>query len=111
MASGRRSQGVPEFKNDDLDKFEMERRTMSQVARDFLNCALDRNLESVPGIGKKSVDLLREQGIETTDQLVGQFFMTDRNEVAFIEFLESIGIANAQARECAGKFYAKFRAI
>ena len=111
MASGRRSQGVPEFKKDDLDRLEKERRTVSQVARDFVNNAIDPDLLSVPGIGKKSVDLLNEQGIETTDELIGQFFMVNRNEVKFVDFLEQVGIPNKQARECAEKFFVKFGRI
>mmetsp|Transcript_32420 Transcript_32420/g.69613 ORF Transcript_32420/g.69613 Transcript_32420/m.69613 type:complete len:91 (-) Transcript_32420:51-323(-) len=85
-----------------------EQKSMSQVAKDFLKNALDKDLNSCPGIGKASIEKLKKVGVTTTDQLVGQFFLCNRDEVKFIEFLEDVGIQNKYARECAEKFNAKF---
>jgi predicted flap endonuclease-1-like 5' DNA nuclease len=88
-----------------------EHKTMSAIARDFINNAIDPDLSTVPGLGEKAIKLLNDQGIYTTDQLVGQFFMVNRDEVEFIKFLEECGIKNQFAREVSSKMYSKLANI
>ena len=84
---------------------------MSHIARNFQNMALSRgNLVPgmIPGIAERACLILKDNGINTADKLVGKYFLLDRNEVAFIEYLESIGILNQFARECAKNIVTKF---
>lgn len=78
-----------------------------QIARDFVNNMLDPDLKSVPSMGH-AIEKLHAVNINTTDELVGQFFWLNRNEVNFVTFLEECGIDNKSARDCASKMYDKF---
>jgi predicted flap endonuclease-1-like 5' DNA nuclease len=84
---------------------------ISQVARNFQTNAIDNDLKSCPGIGPAGVRHLNEQNVNTTEHLVGRFFMCDRDEVKFIEWLEDAGVKNQFARECAENFKRKFGSI
>ena len=86
-------------------------KTLSQVARDFQKNALCSDLETVPGVGRVVIAKLKENNINTTEQLVGQFFLHNRDEIYFIEYLEDLGILNRWARECAENFTKKFHAL
>lgn len=79
-------------------------RTPSAISRIWHNNPLPRgDLEPgiVPGIGISQTQKLKANGVETVDQLVGQFFLVGRDEARFIEYLEDVGIWNQCARECA----------
>jgi hypothetical protein len=78
------------------------------VARDFQNNALDQDLATIPGLGSASIVELKVNGITKTDHLVGHFFLVERDEVKFIELLESMNIQNKNAREVAHNFVKKF---
>ena len=88
------------------------KKTVSQIARDFIDCPLNQDLTKVPGLGSGNIELLKACGIDTTDKLVGNFFCVDRNPQYFIEWLtEGIGFRPQDARETADKFFRKFSKI
>lgn len=72
-------------------------KTVTQVERDFQKNALCSDLETVPGVSRTARDKLRENHINTTEQLVGQFFLHDRDVDYFTEFLEDLGLPNRWA--------------
>lgn len=83
---------------------ERAERTPSAVSRNFANNPLPRGtLEAgcVPGIGNAQVLKLKQNGVETFDQLFGRFFNSDRDGAKFAVYLEDIGIHDFFARECA----------
>jgi predicted flap endonuclease-1-like 5' DNA nuclease len=86
-------------------------KTISQIAHIFQKNMINNNLRTVPGIGPMGERHLKEQGISTTEQLVGRFFLCDRDEVKFIEWLEDARIGHEIARECAENFKRKFGCI
>lgn len=83
----------------------------SQVARNFINNAINPELKTCPGVGLKTIELLTKHKITTTDHLIGQFFLVDRDEVKFIEFLEEVGMKNQFAQETARQFVTKFGSL
>ena len=58
-----------------------------------------KDLKRVPGIGKKNEELLMEDGISTTHQLIGKFLSLSEEETDCVElcdkfyfWLQSIGV-------------------
>lgn len=78
------------------------------TSRNFQNNKVDQDLSTIPGIGKGAIEKLKSNDITKTDHLIANFFMINRDEVAFIDFLESMGINCIFARECARAFVQKF---
>jgi len=56
----------------------------------FLASAVNSDLTSVPGIGDASVTALREQGITTTHQLIGQFLLLKGENTTWTEHLDAM---------------------
>jgi hypothetical protein len=81
---------------------------ISPVAQVFQNNAINQDLTTVPGLGSASIVKLGENGITRTDHLIGHFFLLKRDEVKFIELLESMKIQERYAREVARNFLKKF---
>jgi len=84
-------------------------RTLSTVERDFKRNAICSDLDTVPGIGRKDEQMLRDHGITTTDQLVGRYFMCNRDVELFIMELEDYGIQSKWAKICATAINEKFK--
>ena len=88
---------------------EIENRRVST----FHNYPIKDDLLSVPGINQSGINKLRRRcDIYTTNQLVGKFWMLDRNQIRFIEFLtENVGIKYKFAKECTENMTKKFRSM
>ena len=82
-----------------------------RVALNFQNNAILPNLSTVPSLDKSSIELLNENGIVTTDHLVGMFWVKERDVPKFVTYLCDIGIAHGVASECAESFKRKFGGI
>ena len=84
-----------------------------QVARDFQLSALPRELVpyKIPGIGPANMQRLKEHNINTVDELVGHFFLTNRDEEEFAKFLQQLGIAKLFADDCAANLKNKLGGI
>jgi hypothetical protein len=67
-------------------------RPLSQVERNFQTNPIDSDLRTVPGLGPAGIRHLNEQNINTTEELVGRFFMCNRDELMFLEWLCDAGI-------------------
>jgi len=87
----------------------MNSKTVSHIARDFQKYPINSELLTVPGISESSAQKLMTNLVNTTEQLIGQFFLRNRDEVAFIEYLEDVGVPNRWACECAENMVHKFR--
>lgn len=89
---------------------ENDRSTVRELVlvRDFLYNSINQDLMSIPGIGRASVAKLNANNITKTDHLIGNFFLMERDEGKFIEFLEKTEICNQFAREVARNFVKKF---
>jgi hypothetical protein len=59
--------------------------TLNAFAREFQKNAIDNHLRSVPGLGPGGIRRVNDHNINTTEELVGKFFMLGRDEVKFIE--------------------------
>jgi hypothetical protein len=84
-----------------------------QVAQDFQILALPRELTpcKIPGLGPANVQRLKDHNITTVDELVGHFFLTNRDEEEFAKFLQQLGIAKLFANECAANLKTKLGGI
>ena len=99
---------------DDVLEFAYDERyhgTLSKFQREFQNNKIDNDLYTVPGIGPGNKKKLERHDIKTTSQLVGQFWIVDRDTTKFIEFLEDMDIRRLYARECAEAMERKFRDV
>jgi Holliday junction resolvasome RuvABC DNA-binding subunit len=71
----------------------------------FIRGQIDDDLTSVPGVGPKGAEKLRENGIKTTTALVGRFLVCKTAAAmsaqdladAFYEYLREIGIDSHRA--------------
>jgi hypothetical protein len=82
------------------------------VRKDFVLNAVDPDLQSVPGItATHFFTIFKPNGIETTEQLVGNFFLCNRDPVAFREFLVDIGLEADVAKLVSEKFEKKFGGV
>lgn len=88
----------------------MQVRRQSEVARRFLNNPIPKQLGpgTIPEIGERAIRSLAMVGITSPDQLVGHFFLQDRDEKLFWEYLEDVGIPSIPARKLAEVFRQKF---
>ena len=55
---------------------------------DFIRDQLDPDLNSVPGIGPAAINILSDEGITTTYQLVGKFLSFKDKDIGAIEHVE-----------------------
>lgn len=60
------------------------------LIQNFLSQPVNSRLRTVPGIGLSVLGKLAFANINTTDQLVGHFWLLERDEIKFIDFLEDI---------------------
>ena len=81
------------------------------LRRNFQHNAIEPELGSVPGIGNAAIIKLNNNGITKTDHLIGNFFLVERDEGKFIDFLLEVGLNLDCARECARAFTLKFGQI
>ena len=81
----------------------------AQVARDFQLLQLPRDLTpgQIPGIGPNGIKNLKEHNIQSVNELVGHFFLLDRDEEEFAKFLQQIGVGSQFARDCAATLKTK----
>jgi hypothetical protein len=77
-------------------------------ARAFHLNPIDSDLMTCPGISAKSKRLLVSAGVSTTDQLVGHYFLTNRDQVQFTHFLANCGMKWHGAMECAHQVAGKY---
>jgi hypothetical protein len=83
----------------------------NKISQNFQQYNLPKGIltsDQIPGVGNTAVNKLINVGISTFDQLYGQFFLCDRDEVDFIMFLEDLGIDNRWAREITKNMLYKF---
>jgi len=85
--------------------------SQGQVARNFQKNAIVPSLQTVPGVGPAMEKKFRVNNINTTSQLVGQFFLMERDEVRFIEWLEDLGMMSVYAAVCAEAMTRKFATL
>ncbi len=85
----------------------------SQVARDFQASALPKELipGKIPGLKANNIKILNNNGINTVDELVGHFFLTNRDEEEFAKFLELLGVAKCFANDCAANLKTKLGGV
>jgi hypothetical protein len=83
-------------------------KTYGHVPKNFLLNAISSELTDVPGVTKEIKDVMIYNGISTTDHLVGQFFILNRSEVEFTEFLEDLGIHVGAVKEISENISKKF---
>eukprot|EP00658_Telonema_sp_P-2_P077462 TRINITY_DN7009_c0_g1_i4.p1 TRINITY_DN7009_c0_g1~~TRINITY_DN7009_c0_g1_i4.p1 ORF type:complete len:143 (-),score=50.42 TRINITY_DN7009_c0_g1_i4:347-775(-) len=62
----------------------------------FMEGQLPTDLAHVPGIGEQGIKILNKLGIETLDQLLGQFLMFDRDTAKMLEWCETNRIGGAR---------------
>ncbi len=82
--------------------------TVNEVVRRFQAGPLHSDLFSVPGIGTAAHDKLKLAFIDTADQLVGQYFLHNRNRDSFEEYLEDLGLQPRWAKICAHNIHQRF---
>lgn len=90
---------------------QMDDSNYAQEYRRFREQHIDQDLNSVPGLGLAAIVKLNANNLTKTDHLIGNFFLVERDEVKFIEFLEEIGINPQFARICAKAFAQKFGSL
>jgi hypothetical protein len=90
------------------DKKLLEGTSMGDIARAFLNNPLDPSLNACPGIGPNSKQRLELHGVTTANQLVGHFFLEERDPGMFTQFLCELGIPERFAQECARRINQKY---
>merc|ERR1712166_663744 len=72
--------------------------TMESIGRltAFMEGSLSPDLGTVPGIGEQGIKILNKLGIETLDQLMGQFLVLDRDTLKMLEWCEANRIGGAR---------------
>eukprot|EP00656_Telonema_subtile_P020040 TRINITY_DN21217_c0_g1_i2.p1 TRINITY_DN21217_c0_g1~~TRINITY_DN21217_c0_g1_i2.p1 ORF type:complete len:130 (-),score=33.83 TRINITY_DN21217_c0_g1_i2:209-598(-) len=72
--------------------------TMESIGRltAFMEGQLPTDLSTVPGIGEQGIKILNKLGIETLDQLLGQFLVLDRDTGKMLEWCETNRIGGAR---------------
>ena len=85
----------------------------SQVARDFQASALPKELVpgKIPGLKANNIKILKNHNINTVDELVGHFFLTNRDEEEFAKFLNLLGIPKWYANNCAANLKTKLGGV
>lgn len=83
----------------------------SRTAIKFLRETLSIDILDVPGINKNEQVILAQYGITLPTHLVGHFFLCERDELKFIQFLRDLGLNEQVSRECAEKFNRKYGAL
>eukprot|EP00003_Mantamonas_plastica_P009708 TRINITY_DN1905_c0_g1_i1.p2 TRINITY_DN1905_c0_g1~~TRINITY_DN1905_c0_g1_i1.p2 ORF type:complete len:105 (+),score=35.82 TRINITY_DN1905_c0_g1_i1:7-321(+) len=67
--------------------------TAENKTREFVGSKLDADILTVPGVGAKGAEALEKQGIKSSYQLIGQYFLLDCDDEGFREWLnEDCGI-------------------
>jgi hypothetical protein len=77
----------------------------------FHSCPLRPDLRLVPGLDSRGIMMLSLHEIRTADQLVGVFFMCDRNQEQFLNKLVTYGIPRTQAGKCTLAVSRKFGSV
>ena len=86
---------------------------INRIARDFQASALPKELipGKIPGLNKNNIQTLFKNNINTVDELVGHFFLCNRDEEEFASFLKQIGMVKRDADNCAANLKTKLGGI
>ena len=83
----------------------------NMIELDFQKNALCSDLETVPGITRQFEKALNENRIKTSEELVGRFFMCNRDTEFFIDELQDYGLSPRAAKMCANAISEKFNKL
>jgi hypothetical protein len=80
-----------------------KKKKMNESAKiqEFMEEKLPKNLMQVPGITENNKQNLNQNNINTVDDLVGYFFLSNRGEEDFCHFLVVLGFSKYHAFQCA----------
>jgi len=73
----------------------------STKAQEFMEHKLPSDLIQIPGILPSNIQVLSQNNMYTVDDLVGHFFLTNRDEDDFCQFLRQLGFSKYHASQCA----------